>query len=151
LINYNTIILNFEETEETFSASLISPENESSKKRCERLENSISIIQSTLIKHEQDIKQLQIATAKQDKILHSGPILPFTNAHGKTRDLAKDFDCASTANIYARSIANFLWPDNEIAKYIIMDEGSRDKSHQTDRIPFSSDEDLKKIEKLKGK
>jgi hypothetical protein len=73
------------------------------------------------------------------------------NDDGKTRDLAKDFDCAPTHNIFARSVFNFLFCNNEIVNYLITDESSKDMGHATNRVPFSSEKDLQKIEKLKGK
>ncbi len=72
-----------------------------------------------------DINELQIAITKQDKLLHSGPILPYMNDDGKTRVLAKDFDCAPTHNIFARSVLNFLFCNNEIVNYLITDEFQR--------------------------
>ena len=93
-----------------FSPKRSYPEGETvfTKKICERLDNlesSLSIIESKLNAHDEDIKELNISMTKQDKILQSGPILPFTNDLDITRDLAKDFDCATTHTIFARSVS----------------------------------------------
>ncbi len=113
------------------------------------MSDRISQIESTLIRHDKAIDQLRVETTKQDKILHSGPILLYENDKGITRDLVKDFN-ALTNTIYACRVFRHLFTQNEINKYIISDDPTWDKSHQTSRMRFSSENDIEKINKLKG-
>ena len=103
----------------------------------------------TLEKHEREIEELQIAITKQDKIIHSGPILVFENSLHVLKDLVKDFE-GVTVTSYARKLSKFLWPGDELTVYRIVDENAPDRSGQTDRIPFSPNYDLEAIENLKS-
>ena len=123
-----------------------------SKKRCDRLDeisDRINKIESTLVRHDKAIEELKVETTKQDKILHSGPILPYENDKGVTLDLVKDFN-ALTNTVYACRVFRHMFTRNEISQYVISDDPSWDKSHQTNRKRFSSEDDIAKINKLKG-
>ena len=65
-------------------------------------------------------------------------------------DLVKDFEGA-TVTSYARRVSRFLWTRGELNLFRIVDEGAPDRSAQTDREPFSTIQDLDKIDLLKSK
>ncbi len=113
------------------------------------MSDKISQIESTLIRHESAIDQLKVETTKQDKILHSGPILLYENDKGCKLDLVKDFNALSST-VYACRVFRHLFTRNEINHFLISDDPTWDKSHQTARKRFSSEDDISKINKLKG-
>jgi hypothetical protein len=56
----------------------------------------------------------------------------------------------TSETIYALKVADVLWSSNELATYLIRDPGAPDRSRSTSRKPFTGEENLKKIDKLKS-
>lgn len=56
-----------------------------------------------------------------------------------------------TETIYAIKVADWLWKNGELHRHLIQDVGGPDRSRFTSRRPFTSKDDLDKIDLLKSK